>query len=407
MRITLLAEGYPPMSGGVATSARRLAVELVRQGHEVTVLTFDNMHDITVPDLCVTEVDMGARICRIGPFFLKNKSVSAKVGMLTEKHKAMLRRRAFNQMLRILENDRPDILLSFYLFNAGFMAQLLANALGLPVVAGVRGNDIGRNIFDSERFAAVRWTVDSADAVACVNRHLMERVLIAFPEVRDKVLITKNGLLPEQFQRCGNRAERRAELVGRMGWDERDLILNFTGSLREKKGVITLVRALTKVNRERTHIRLMVTGPDLGKPERLMVGDLWERLKGRNIICLSGQVDRGSVPELVSACDMACYPSNEDGMANGLLESMALGLPSIVSTIFDDVVTDGREGLVIPYDDEQRLVDAMEQAYADRETLASMGQSAYETASTRFTAEDEARTYIDLFSTILEQRRVG
>lgn len=130
MRITLLAEGYPPMSGGVATSARRLAVELVRQGHEVTVLTFDNTHDITVPDLCVTEVDMGARICRIGPFFLKNKSVSAKVGMLTEKHKAMLRRRAFNQMLRILGNDRPDILLSFYLFNAGFMAQLLANALG-------------------------------------------------------------------------------------------------------------------------------------------------------------------------------------------------------------------------------------------------------------------------------------
>ena len=38
MKIALVAEGYPPMSGGVATSARRVSQELAALGHDVTVL---------------------------------------------------------------------------------------------------------------------------------------------------------------------------------------------------------------------------------------------------------------------------------------------------------------------------------------------------------------------------------
>lgn len=402
MKIALVAEGYPPMSGGVATSARRVSQELAALGHDVTVLTFDNTHDVLVPDLCISEQDNGVTVLHIGPFFLKNDKISPKIGMLTEKHKAMLRRRAFNQMLRILEKDCPDILLSFYLLNAGFMAQMLGNALDVPVVAGVRGNDIGRNIFDCERFSVIHWTVSHAAAVACVNHHLMRRLTIAFPEIKEKALVTKNGIDASIYDGMStHRVDNRARLIRRMGWNDSDLILNFAGSLREKKGVITLLRALRRVNAERKHIRLMVTGPELGKAEYLMVGDIWDELKRDNIVRLSGQISRSAVPELISACDVACYPSNEDGMANGLLEAMAMGLPSIVTTIFDDVVTDGVEGLVIPYDDEDALVDAMERAYRERDVLNAMGDRAYQTIRRDFTAKAEAETYIALFEQVL------
>lgn len=404
MRIALVSEGYPPMSGGVATSARRVAKGLAEAGEDVMVLTFDNLHDVIVPDTCIEEMDGSVPVRRIGPFFLKNRHMT--VGALTEKDKAMLRRRAFNQMVRILRRYQPDIILSFYLLNAGFMAQMLGNALDVPVVAGVRGNDIGRNIFDCERFAAIRWTVDGADAVACVNRHLMRRAIMAFPEIRDKALVTKNGIDAALFEDASHdRAAKRRRLVERMGWDESDLILSFAGSLREKKGVITLMRALRAVNGNGPHVRLFVVGPELGKPEHLMVGDIWDDLKERGVIALSGQISREEVPDLIAACDVACYPSNEDGMANGLLESMAIGLPSIVSTIFDDVVTDGREGLVIDYDDEEALADAMTRMDADRARWAAMGRAARDTIASGFTSRKETETYIELFANILERRR--
>ena len=58
MKIGLISEAYPPMSGGVATSAQRVARNLVKAGNDVIVLTFENTHDVTEQDLLIREEDI-------------------------------------------------------------------------------------------------------------------------------------------------------------------------------------------------------------------------------------------------------------------------------------------------------------------------------------------------------------
>ncbi|HFH9839315.1 TPA: glycosyltransferase family 4 protein [Streptococcus suis] len=401
MRIGFVAEAYPPMSGGVATSVKRLSKELIKSGHEVVVLTFDYLQSVFEDDFWYEEYDEGIHIYRVGPFFLKNETLKELPGELSEKHQAVLRRRAYCQMLNILKRDQVDILLSFYLLNSGWIAQMLANELDLPCVAGIRGNDIGRNIFHVSRFGVIKWVVDEADAVVAVNEHLHNRATVAFKEIRSKTVTITNGF---DLNNIHTIELLDKSTVKDWGWDENDLVISFIGSLREKKGVSILLKALEKVNVENVHVRLLVVGPAISGAEKVVLGHLWNRLVERNIIRYTGQISRDLVFSNASVADAICIPSLEDGMANGLLEGMAIGLCPITTTILEDVVENRVHGFVVEPGNVEELVEVFEELYNDRSLIRKYGEIAREHICNDFKPEHEAEKYIALFTKILESR---
>ena len=214
MKIAFISEQYPPTDGGVATSTQRVAQAMSALGVSVHVLCFDHSRPLDVDDYVLTEYDHSVRISRVGPFFLRHKHLS-KDGS-SEKLKAALRRRAYGQMLRIIESD-TDVILSFYVINSGFIAQYLARTLNIPHVAGVRGDDIGRNIFNVERFAVIQWVINGADWVVSVNEHLKARMLMAFPEVRSRSCVIPNSVSPYLQSVPVERARTHVGLV--TGWN--------------------------------------------------------------------------------------------------------------------------------------------------------------------------------------------
>ncbi len=401
MKIGFVAEAYPPMSGGVATSVRRISKEFRKAGHEVVVLTFDHLQPVFEDDFWYEEYDEGVHIYRVGPFFLKNETLKELPDELGEKYQAVLRRRAYCQMLALLKKEGVDILLSFYLLNSGWIAQMLANDLGLPCVAGVRGNDIGRNIFHVSRFAVIKWVVDEADAVVAVNEHLHHRAVVAFKEISKKTVTISNGF---DFSKLDTVALSSRDAVKEWGWDEDDLILTFIGSLREKKGVAVLLKALERVNSLNVHVRLLVVGPAISGAEKAAVGRVWSRLVERNIVRYTGQIPRDLVLSNASVADAVCIPSIEDGMANGLLEGMAIGLCPITTTILGDVVENRIHGLVVEPGDVGELAKAFEELYNDKTLVRKYGESAREHIRNDFKPEHEAEKYIALFKKILEER---
>lgn len=401
MKIGFVAEAYPPMSGGVATSVRRISREFIKAGHEVVVLTFDHLKPVFEDDFLYEEYDEGVHIYRIGPFFLKNETLKDLPNELGEKYQAVLRRRAYCQMLTVLKKECVDILLSFYLLNSGWIAQMLANELGLPCVAGVRGNDIGRNVFHVSRFAVIKWVVDEADAVVAVNEHLRHRAVVAFKEISRKTVTISNGF---DFSRLDAVALSSRDAVKEWGWAEDDLILTFIGSLREKKGVAVLLKALERVNSLNVHVRLLVVGPAISGAEKAAVGHIWSRLVERNIVRYTGQIPRDLVLSNASVADAVCIPSIEDGMANGLLEGMAIGLCPITTTILGDVVENRIHGLVIEPGNVEELAKAFEELYSNKTLVKKYGESAREHIRNDFKPEHEAEKYIALFTKILEER---
>lgn len=396
MKIGFISEHYPPTDGGVATSTQRVARELTKQGVAVQVICFDHSRPINSDDYIIIEHDGDVEVSRVGPFFLKQPSIS--VNAIPEKVKAMFRRRAFEQMVRILKKNKVDLILSFYLLNAGYLAQFASRELGLPHIAGVRGNDIGRNIFNVERFAVIQWVVNSADRVVCVNEHLMKRLLLAFPAVSSKTEVITNGVLMSDEQLSYANCIKKVHLA--TGWDDKILRLVFIGTLREKKGVTTLLKAITLL-RNKVPVRLLVIGPNLGSVELKLCGDLWTQLKGEGLIFATGMVSRSDVKQWAAGCDVIVMPSLDDGMANGLLEGMALGLCPVVSTVFSDVVND-ESGIVVPCGDENALADAIYSLAVDRGKMILLGKNAKTAIADRNPAR-EVIAYKTLFQSLLSQ----
>lgn len=395
MKIGFIVEHYPPTEGGVATSAQRVARELVKLGVDVCIICFDATRPLDSEDFITEEKDNGVKVFRVGPFFLKQKSIN--IDSFPEKLKATIRRRAFNQIVAILKVNKIDCILSFYLLNAGYLAQFVAREFNIPFIAGVRGNDIGRNIFNVERFGVIQWVVSGANKIVCVNEHLKKRLLIAFPEVENKSIVISNGVIA-QSETIG-KVDSRKRINHATGWKDEDLVFVFTGTLREKKGIVPLARALDICYN--SSIKLLVVGPDIGSIEAKMCGTVWNKLKANNIIYTTGHIPREEVNNWMIGGDVVIMPSLDDGMANGLLEGMALGLCPLASEVFSDIIEHNNSGIIVPCNDEKSLAEAFNTLSQNRNTILKLGANAKLSIEKNHKPETEAIKYIELFKTVL------
>ena len=398
LKVALIAEHYPPTDGGVATSAQRVARELAKQGVSVQVLCFDCDTPIESFDKIITEDDCGVFVKRVAPFFLKHKNLHADA--LPEKIKATLRRRAVDQMICELHCAPVDCILSFYLLNAGFLAQFVARELRVPIIAGVRGNDIGRNIFNVERFAVIQWVVHGAHRIVCVNQHLNNRLMLAFPEAQEKISVIPNSVPPL----CTSTTQEAARnhILQVTQWPTDSLIMVFIGNLREKKGIMPLIKALQQSQGNRA--RLLVIGPGIGSVEKRIVGADWQALIERGYVFCTGQLKRPEIPDWALGGDVILMPSVEDGMANGLLEGMSLGLCPLVTEVFSDVVEDSKNGLVVPPNDDSALAKAILRLSTRPDLVRSLGAQAALTIERQFRPAIEGNRYRQLLTDLVNEQ---
>lgn len=155
-----------------------------------------------------------------------------------------------------------------------------------------------------------------------------------------------------------------------------------------------MLKALNKVNASNIHVRLLVVGSAISGAEKLAVGHIWNHLVEQNIVRYTGQIPRDLVLSNASIADVICIPSLDDGMANGLLDGMAIGLCPITTTVLRDVVDDKVHGLVVEPGDVEGLAEAFEELYNDKSLIRKYGERSREHIRNDFKPEHEAEKYI-------------
>jgi phosphatidylinositol alpha-mannosyltransferase len=132
--------------------------------------------------------------------------------------------------------------------------------------------------------------------------------------------------------------------------------LLFVGRLDARKGFPVAVRAFGALAGTRPDLRLIVAGDG---PERGAVGLLPPRLRPR--VTMLGEVANAELPSVAAACHLYLGPST-GGESFGvvLIEAMAAGLPVVASDTpgYDEVVSDGVDGLLVPPSDPDALAAA-------------------------------------------------
>ncbi len=155
--------------------------------------------------------------------------------------------------------------------------------------------------------------------------------------------------------------------------------LLFVGRLDERKGFPVAVDAFRRLAPDRPELRLIVVGDG---PERSAVNGLPLDLRAR--VAMLGSVPNVDLPPFEKACDLYLGTSvGGESFGIVLVEAMAAGLPVVASGIpgYDEVVTDGVDGLLVPPRDPEALARAAgtildDPALAGRLSAAGLARAA-------------------------------
>lgn len=206
----------------------------------------------------------------------------------------------------------------------------------------------------------------SAASVVVVHSNWSRRSVIAQGCQPDKVAVIPHAYEPLPSVQV---VDRTVTATGRR------LRVLWLGQVVLRKGIPYLMDAA----RQLPDVDFIVAG-------RIAVDEGALRRAARPNVSILGPVSETEACGLRAAADVFVLPTVSDGFAVTQLEAMAAGLPVIATRNCGEVVTDGRDGFVVPARDAAALAAAISKLDGDRELLAEFSRQARRT-STQFSLE--------------------
>lgn len=286
-------------------------------------------------------------------------------------------------LIRIYKAERPDV--SYHVAIKSIMYGSIAARL-----SGVKGcvnlfSGLGV-VFISNAFkfrmirAAVtpflRWALKPTFTRLQVqnkdDRSILNGLGISTPDRTD--LVPGSGLDTQDFPYTPEPEDEPpiAVLVARMLWD---------------KGVGELAEAAKILNQRGTNLRIALVGaPDPANPASIPESQL-KAWNDAGLMEWWGR--REDIADILKQSHIAVLPSYREGMPRSLLEAAAIGRPLVA---FDavgcrDLINDGENGFLVPFQDVNALADALEKLVNDPTLRKRLGNQAREDIERTYSAD--------------------
>lgn len=328
-RLLLITERFPPDIGGVARSADRIATALCQLGFCVDVITWSRYLQ---PGEVVPQVEAckPLRVYRMGLYRQWDMTLPHTLNLMDWLH----------------QMHQYSGIWGHYLFPAGFLGTWFAQLNHLPSLVSARGNDIDRTLFPPGDLARLQWTLIHASLITTVSRDMSHKITTLTD--RDDVIVLKNAVDHTVFSPVSSLP--LADLRPALGIADQELVLGFSGELREKKGQQFLLHALTAV---RSHFPacLLIIGEVRPSSQTLLQNYAIAHPDDAQHIKITGHLnDPENVAQHLQCCDLYLQPSLWEGMPNALLEAMACGCCCIASDAggIPEVIESGKTGFLLP-----------------------------------------------------------
>ncbi len=370
--VTLVAERAMPSRGGLAVATSRIAEQAVARG-EVVHLVVPGKD--APPGGVVTHERDGVIVHTVGRLPAEDATMTAWVDHATD----------------VARQTGATVVHGIYAVTAGFVATVVAGALGVPSVVSMRGNDVDRGLFRVREHPFVQHALTRATVLTGVSRALCERAAGTFGR---PAIWLGNSVDAERFMPQG----KDNSLVASMGLGE-DTVIGFSGELREKKGQRFLLPAFAAVANDRSARLLLIGGVRHDAREafeefRRLAPEAAERI---HVIGYERSPKR--LGRLLALCDLMVFPSLTEGMPNAVLEAMACGRPVLATAVGGhlDLLEHGRTGALLPPSQLDQLPGAILEML-DHEEREAMGKAARDHVVAQHQPEQESAAWAEVYA---------
>ena len=413
MKILHITQGYFPTIGGVEWLIQRVSEELVQQfDDEVTVFTTncyngEGFFNPKVPRLATGwEQINGVKVRRF--------PVASRISQLVRWPQAVAYRwkLPFNERLRALASGPvipeleeairqfpSDIIVAasfplLHMFSSLRAAQQTQR--GCVLVGGLHPiDDWGFN--RTMIYKAIRGADRYIAFTGYESQYVIERG--AKPE---NVATIGLGVDPPLFEQVSTQeAKRRLGLEGKT-------VVGFIGQLGGHKGIDTLVRAMPQIWEYAPETYFLIAGARTLFAEQMekMLAELPER--DRQKVKLHYNFAEEEKPWLFGALDVFAYPSGYESFGIAFLEAWILGKPVIGCRrgAVPWVINPGRDGLLVDYQNENMLAEAVITLIKNPGWAQVLGQTGKEKVLANYTWPEVARRFRQNYSDAI-QKTIG
>jgi glycosyltransferase involved in cell wall biosynthesis len=129
-----------------------------------------------------------------------------------------------------------------------------------------------------------------------------------------------------------------------------------------------------------------------------------EDLKIKDKVFFAGW--KTDVFEMLDVIDVLCLTSSWEGMPLVVLEAMAMGKPVIATKVrgIEEVVEDGKTGILIPLEDPHALSEACMKLIRDKALISVMGGEARTRFEQLFTIERMIHEYESVYTNMINKK---
>ena len=318
MKILMLAWEYPPrVVGGLARVVYDLSHRLIKDGHEVTVVTYKDGQDI--PEF---EDDKGVKVYRIDNYMINPNNF---IEWIMQMNFNMISK--VNQI--IAEQGNFDVIHA-HDWLVAYAAKTIKNSYNLPIVATIHATEAGRNsgIHDeTQRYINdTEWMLTYEATEVIVNSNYMKNELQRlFGLPYEKINVVPNGVNLSTY----NGIERDYDFRRRFAMDNEKIIL-FMGRLVYEKGIQYLISAMPKILNGYNDAKLVIAG------KGGMLDELRAQANALGIgqkVYFAGYQNGKDVAKMYKAADISVFPSTYEPFGIVALEAMLAERPIVVSDI--------------------------------------------------------------------------
>jgi glycosyltransferase involved in cell wall biosynthesis len=163
----------------------------------------------------------------------------------------------------------------------------------------------------------------------------------------------------------------------------------FTGTLTEKKGVVSLIKAWPAVRQRVPDAELHILGKDKRGPDGGSMRGYLESLldeRTKRSVHFHGHVDQKTLYEKLLSARVGVFPSYAETFGNAPVESMASGCPTIYTkrSCGPEIVRDDQDGILVDPDLPAEIAQALIAVLTDDKLAERLGTAGQQRALAEF-----------------------
>jgi len=209
------------------------------------------------------------------------------------------------------------------------------------------------------------------------------------------------NLNPKDIVVAGNGVDEKFFFHKKRETENKSKYIMFVGRVDREKGIFDLVKSAKIICNNRSDVFFTIAGS--GKDLKKLRSET-KKAGIDNRFILLGQVKKDHLVKLYQNASIFVLPSYHEGLPGVLLEAMSCGLPIVATNVRGnrDLITNGKNGIIVPPRDPIKLSEAISALLDDKKLGESHGLLARKTIEQQYTWNKVSNKLLKCYKSLVE-----